>query len=233
VTGPTRLRAFRPIDSLGRAVVILLGIDIVGDLANIIVTFVEMRLLQRFRRGEPVSVTEVVRAIDRSAAVGLVILVVFVVSGIVWLVWQHRAQANLHAAGVQRLRFTPGWAVGWWFVPFANLVKPFQTVRELWKASDPATHDRLEAKTWPVVGWWWGGYLAFNVLDAIASAYFGDESATVDPLITGDQVSIVGDILSIVTAILAIMIVRSIVERQSRLPMTPAEGGPPPRPDLS
>jgi hypothetical protein len=72
---------------------------------------------------------------------------------------------------VERLRFTPGWAVGWWFVPFANLVKPFQTVRELWKASDPGAPDWWGSETLPVIGWWWGGYVVFNILDGIAGAY--------------------------------------------------------------
>ena len=58
---------------------------------------------------------------------------------IAWCVWQHRAHANLWAFARSGLRFTPGWAVGWWFVPIASLWKPFEAVRELWKASDPGS----------------------------------------------------------------------------------------------
>ena len=57
-----------------------------------------------------------------------------VVTGIVWLVWQHRSQSNLRRQGCG-LAFTPGWAVGWWLIPMANLWKPFQATRELHKAS--------------------------------------------------------------------------------------------------
>jgi hypothetical protein len=226
-------RRLRPLDGLGRALVIVLGIGMVGDLANILVTFLEMRILERYQQGEAISDAEIVKALDRSGFVGLVILVLFLVSGILWLVWQHRGHANLHAAGVDRLRFTPGWAVGWWFVPFANIVKPFQTVRELWKASD-GSPQWWETKTWPVIGWWWAGYLVFNVLDGVASAYFADESVTVDSLITGDKLSIAGDVASVATAILAIWIVRSVTRRQSGLEAVRPEvdGFTPPRPDL-
>ena len=227
--GPT----LRPIEGLGRGLVIVLWIGMLGDLANILVTFLEMQVLERYRRGEVASDAEITRALDRSGFVGLVILVLFLVSGILWLVWQHRGHANLHAAGVDGLRFTPGWAVGWWFVPFANLVKPFQTVRELWKASDGSPRWR-ETKTWPVIGWWWSGYLLFNVLDGVASAYFADQAVTVDSLITGDKFSIAGDVGSIATAVLAIWIVRSVARRQEGLgaARSVADGFIPPRPDL-
>jgi hypothetical protein len=227
-------RILHPLAGRARALEVVLWIGMVGDLANIVVTYLEMRLLERYRQGEAISEAEVARALDRSGFVGLVILVLFVVSGVLWLVWQHRGHANLHAAGVDPLRFTPGWAVGWWFVPFANLVKPFQTVRELWKASDGSPRW-WETNTWPVIGWWWAGYLVFNLLDAVASMYFADDALTVDSLITGDKASIAGDVGSIATAVLAIWIVRSVTRRQSALTAaTPMEDAfTPPRPDLS
>jgi hypothetical protein len=225
-------RSLRPLEGPGRALVIVLWIGIVGDLANILVTFLEMRVLERYWRGEAIPDAEIESALDRSGFVGLIILVVFLVSGILWLVWQYRGHANLYAAGVDRLRITPGWAVGWWFVPFANLVKPFQSVRELWKASEGSA-QWWETKTWPVIGWWWAGYLVFNILDVVASAYFADESVTVDSLITGDKISIAGDVGSIATAILAIWIVRSVIRRQVDLEVRPVSNGfIPPRPDL-
>src|SRR5687768_18560933 len=49
---------------------------------------------------------------------------VFVVSIITVALWIHRAHANLTEVGHDSLEFTPGWAVGWYFIPFANLVKP-------------------------------------------------------------------------------------------------------------
>jgi heme/copper-type cytochrome/quinol oxidase subunit 2 len=42
-----------------------------------------------------------------------------------FLIWEYRAYKNLSALNAQNLEHSPGWAVGWWFIPFANLVKPF------------------------------------------------------------------------------------------------------------
>ena len=173
-----------------------------------------------------------VRAIDRSGAVGITILVLFVVTGIVWLVWQHQSQTNLRTTGIRSLHFTPGWAVGWWFIPIANFWKPFQAMRELFKAS--AGGDRWwEVPTPALVGWWWAGWIAFNLMDGLASTFFSGDEVSVRAYITGDRFSIAGDLLSTATAILAILVVREVIRRQAALRSPPVFAGDvPPRPDL-
>lgn len=49
--------------------------------------------------------------------------------------WIYRANSNARALGAREMAFTPGGAVGWYFVPIANLWKPYQAMREIWKAS--------------------------------------------------------------------------------------------------
>ncbi len=56
-----------------------------------------------------------------------------------FLMWLFRTYKNLEPLGSENIRFTPGWSVGWWFIPFANLVMPFKAVRGVWSESDPAT----------------------------------------------------------------------------------------------
>jgi hypothetical protein len=58
--------------------------------------------------------------------------VAFIVLGMVFLTWVHRLSAQLHAQTEMDMAYSPGWAVGWFFVPFANLFKPFQVMNELW-----------------------------------------------------------------------------------------------------
>jgi hypothetical protein len=62
-------------------------------------------------------------------------LITMIVAAVLFLVWLHRITANGPALGGAELRFTPGWAVGWWFVPFANLVRPIQVLSEAWRTS--------------------------------------------------------------------------------------------------
>jgi uncharacterized protein DUF4328 len=216
---------------IGRAVTILLAATIVGDLANIGVTIAELATLRRYRDGTA-SDLEVVRAIDRSGAVGITILVLAVVTGIVWLVWQHRSQSNLREAGIRGLAFTPGWAVGWWLIPIANLWKPFQATRELHKAS--AGGERWwEAPTPALLGWWWAGWIVFNVMDGVASGFFAGDDVSIGSYMVGDRFSIAGDLLSTATAVLAIIVVREVIRRQATLRSAPVFASDvPPRPDL-
>ncbi len=52
------------------------------------------------------------------------------VTPILYLMWLHRVVRQLNAWG-REVGATPGWAVGCWFVPFVNLVKPFRVVRSI------------------------------------------------------------------------------------------------------
>jgi hypothetical protein len=223
-------RSFKRIDGLSRVLRALLTIGIVVDVVNIVVTFLEIQTLERFKTVF-VGLQEVNDAFDRSRVVGIVVAVAYLSTILVWLIWQHRGQSNLHALAIPRLTFSPGWAVGWWLIPVANLWKPFQTVRELWKASDGDERWR-GSPTWSVIGWWWACWVVFNILYNTTIRLYGSASATVDSYIIGDRISIVGDLVSVVAAVLAISIVRSVTDRQTRLEQVVADRTVPARPDI-
>jgi len=223
-------RPFRSSRTLATAVVVLLGVNAAVAIVMIGLRLAERGLLQRAARGQLPSVHEAARSDDRIAAVAGIELGLVLLTAIVWVVWQYRAQANLHAVGVPHLRYTPGWAAGWWFVPFANLVKPFQTVRELWKASGAEDADGWSRRpTWPVIGWWWASWLLSGVVARVGvAAVQGAE--TIDAFLFGNLWLTVSEVTVIVAAILAIVIVRSVDERQGRLPTRPREHPFPPLP---
>jgi uncharacterized protein DUF4328 len=225
-----RPRPFRSARTLGAAVVVLLAAQLAVLAVIVVLRVLEIGLLARIARGELVTPAEADRSDDRVAAAGVTWAVLLAVTGIVWLVWQHRSHANLHAARLSQLRTTPGWAVGWWLIPLANLVKPFQTVRELWKASG-GEPEWWRIPTWPVIGWWWASWVATAVLGRVTATLFRD-ARTVDALGAASRWSLVTTAGSIVAAILAIGIVRSVVRRQEALPEVVARPAPlPPRPD--
>jgi hypothetical protein len=224
-------RSFERVDGLSRVLSTLLVIGIVGDVVNIVVTFLEIQTLERFQNGLT-SIQGVDDAFDRSRVVGIGVIVVYLGAVVVWLVWQHRGQSNLVALAVPRLTFTPGWAVGWWLIPIANLWKPFQTMRELWKASD-GDEAWWRSPTWPVIGWWWACWVVFNILYNTTIRFYGSVSATVRSYIIGDRFSIAGDLVSIVAGVLAISIVRSVTDRQAGLERIVADRiAVPARPDI-
>jgi hypothetical protein len=87
-----------------------------------------------------------------------------------FLVWFSRSYRNLRALGAEGLEYSPGVAIGWWFVPVVNCWKPFQVAVEIWRASDPAAAkndfaSRAGMPTPALLAIWWMGWLTALVLD--------------------------------------------------------------------
>lgn len=74
------------------------------------------------------------------------------------LMWTYRTNKNCRGFGAQGMRFTPGWTVGWHFVPVMNLFRPYQVMQEIWKVStDPVTWQKQAGSL--LIKWWWFVYL--------------------------------------------------------------------------
>jgi hypothetical protein len=219
--------SIRPTRRIADAVVALLATQVFLLGAEALALLNRISLAERAREGHFVTLAEVDQANTLVVASAVVWFVLFAVTGIVWCVWQHRAQRNAIELAYGKLEFTPGWAVGWWFVPFANLVKPFQTVRELWKASHGGHNGRV-VTTWSVIGWWWGLWLGASVLGRFIAR--GGSLRSPSDVIRHDTWEIVASGVTVVAAILAIKIVRSVVALQERAVAPPVLGPLPPMP---
>ena len=79
---------------------------------------------------------------------------IWLITAILVLTWIHRANHNARQLGAAGMHFTPGWAVGWHFVPIAWFWKPYQAMTEIWRASrNPA--DWRDEPVSPLLRWWW------------------------------------------------------------------------------
>ena len=85
--------------------------------------------------------------------------------------WIYRASANAHSLS-EAMTISPGWSVGWYFIPIANLFKPYQAMKETWLASHSGAY--VDARLLP---WWWGLWIVTNVLGNISMRMELDGSA--------------------------------------------------------
>ncbi|MGI8669037.1 MAG: DUF4328 domain-containing protein [Aridibacter sp.] len=141
-----------------------------------------------------------------------------IVTVVFFLMWLHRAYKNLLALKAQHLEFSPGWAVGWWFIPLANLVKPFQVVRELWNESDPEFDEEFgflasDLGTPAIIGFWWATFLISGIIFRVSGSLI-DNNGNMSPEFP--IVLLVGAIINAVAAFLAIIIVKKITEKQEQ-----------------
>jgi len=91
---------------------------------------------------------------------------VMVLAAIPVLGWFFRARTNLARAGHADLAYSPGWATFSFLVPFANLVVPYRSARELWHRSHGEdVYQSLAAV--PQVSTWWTCLLAGGLIVAI------------------------------------------------------------------
>lgn len=106
---------------------------------------------------------------EAEAAMILAQLALFAGTVIVFLIWLYRAEVNARALGAQDMMVSPGWAVGWFFIPLVHLVMPFMAVRELWKASATPRDWQLTPVS-PVIALWWACWLGTVISGNIAFA---------------------------------------------------------------
>ena len=95
--------------------------------------------------------------------------------GIIFLVWIYRSYKTLRQFYQPGdIRFTPGWAVGWFFIPIASLFKPYQVMRELFNKSQPADETQRFRHGGTATAWWWGLTLVSFFVARVAGK-IGDE----------------------------------------------------------
>lgn len=101
-----------------------------------------------------------------SLLIATLALAAFILTAIAFLVWFYRTRANLPALGIGDARWSPGWAVGWWFIPVMSLFRPYQVAFEICKASDPqATPADWRARPAPsLLAWWWAFGISVELL---------------------------------------------------------------------
>jgi hypothetical protein len=137
----------------------------------------------------------------------------FVLSVVMVSRWIYRAHANLRDAGIEGLEFTPAWAVGSYFVPIANLFKPFQAMRELWTTchgqNDSFGHEApYEVKAW------WGTWVTGNILSSVSLRIAALGEGRSGSAAASNILDVGSTVLLIAAALLLMKLIKSITEAQ-------------------
>lgn len=153
------------------------------------------------------------------SAIGLVMIPVLVFIPFSFLQWQYRAVANLIAVGKNGIQILPGWSIGFYFVPILNLIRPYQSIKEIWIG-----YQFLELRTIHGQGfeapsifrWWWGFWLLSRISDNISQLIL-EEADTLQKIIDGNYYFIFEEIFLAILGLLALSIISPIQEKQAEL----------------
>jgi hypothetical protein len=144
-----------------------------------------------------------------------------IVTGITFLKWIYRAYKNIQGFGAEGLRFSPGWAVGYYFIPILSLIRPVQVMSEIWRASDDPRNWPRRPGSWLIASWWTLFLLYTGVTQVSLEIAF--QASTNDQWTLAAVLAILGDLFSIPLSIAALQLVTEVYRRQRAL----VEGGSP------
>jgi hypothetical protein len=134
-------------------------------------------------------------------------VVALLITGVAWLMWQHRAQRILGMLQDGATRFTPGTAVGWWLVPIANLFMPYRTMSELYRGSaSPSSRSARSRGPMVLLALWFVTFIATAILGRVVRTM--DDS--VDELVVRSRLLLATDLCYLFAAAMAIGLVRLI-----------------------
>ncbi len=181
------------------------------------VDLAELLLLARASAGDSVEAVERTAQVQTARALANAQLLIFLATAAAFLNWLYQARVNLRAFGVRRLSYPRSWVVAGFLIPAVNLFRPYQVVREVWRASDPASVDPFlwrELRVPQLVLVWWCAFLAYALLEVLAHATDISTALSFARLQMSAALRICADIAAGGAAALGTLLVRSTTEAQ-------------------
>lgn len=215
-----------PVESRAKIAVVLLAVSILIDL---VAAWSDYELASFVSGITSTGVGDVGRGeqIDqRQALIGMMQVGLLIVTAVFFLRWFRRTYENLRRGGLTGMQWTTGWAIGGFFVPILNLVRPYQIGQEIWKGSlhlerlkigqtDPDWQGHSTGKPVQV---WWALFILMSVIGNVSGRLML-QAENANSILTAAYVTLVSDIISPVAAVATITMIRSITEMQEKARM--------------
>lgn len=132
----------------------------------------------------------------------------FLATVVAFCIWTYQAARNAKGLSSIPQKMSPGWTVGWYFVPFANFWKPFQGMREIWwRSAWPQTKYAP-----PILNIWWILWIALSLIDKVVGRLFRAED--LELLATANAAMMVVQLAWLAPTIILVWIVDRVTRMQ-------------------
>ena len=138
---------------------------------------------------------------------------VFMANVVMFLVWLHGAVSNHLALGAEGQEYTPGWSVGYFFVPVVNLVLPYLVMREVWTTSHRLADPSRPSHLWPVLAWW-VLYLLSSIVLSVAAHVLGGHTHDLLHILHAQRVEVAGFGLRLASMALFVRMIWTVTRLQ-------------------
>jgi hypothetical protein len=240
----------------GFAVTLTILLSIVAVL-YFVAFFIELAYLDAANKylGGDGSLTDVEDLGAGRAGFQLITGLVHAVAAGFFIAWMYRAYRNLQRTSVVGLRYDAGWAIGAWFIPIFNWIRPKQMIDDVWRAGESGVEVRdaswRERHASPLLHWWWALFIGGSILFAIGTVVGFNVDAAIEGRVNyadeRDAATVFAPAMLCLVgaAILACIVIRRITERDDAVraavfaqpptehALAAASGPPPPPPPPS
>ncbi len=162
--------------------------------------------------GDEVSEASFAMLERRGSEMELIAGCLLVACAVMFCLWTYRVAKNAAAMGA-RLTISPGWSVGYYFIPIVSWWMPYSAMTQVWDASDPDPRsDPYQSHSHALLLGWWLSWLASRGVHLVVSRW--EEPA--DAQAWADQITLgfVGLAVEAVAVVLAITLVWKLTRRQ-------------------
>jgi hypothetical protein len=235
LTSTTSYRSARP---LALVLCILLLANAAVYLLGIVSALAQFGMLNEAASAGVFTAEQARAKVLRDGLIALLSAPVYLITIAFFCLWLHRAYSNLTALAnpESHLEYSPGWAVGGFFIPVMHLYLPYRATAEIWRKSDPAIRTQDDYMfsapgTAAFVLLWWIFWIACLVLDGVYGQLYNSAS-TPGQLLLVTKMGIVAQAVALVAAVLGALVVHGITRRQDErskhVVFTPHLPPPPP-----
>ena len=208
---------YKDLSSLFGTLILLLKVTILISLIATISSIFEVKLINDMTTGnfDYSTIEDRANANDiRQQLIGIIQFSLFIITGIVFLRWIYFTNSNSRSLGASGMQFTPGWSIGYYFVPFLNLYKPYRAMKEIWKTSkDPQNWEIL--KTPSLFPQWWTLWIISSFLGNM-SFRLSMKAEELNELLVSSAVTLASGLVDIPLTLIAIKMVSQIFKMQMK-----------------
>lgn len=122
------------------------------------------------------------------------------------IIWSFRAHRATRQPGTWPRSWTPGWSIGGWFIPFANIVIPKLVLTETEKIA-LSNDQRERSEDWPnrpslSIGWvWWISFVVGTGVFVVGGGMFDDPEGNPSTWQTGYWLVAIGSVALLTSCI--------------------------------
>ena len=128
-------------------------------------TMLDIEALERITNGSMAPGSDVGSSSRRQLILDQYKFYMFILCVFLFSRWTYLMSLNAHNVGGHYMRYTPTWAVLWYFIPLANLWKPYQSIKEIARVFSTRKVQNLKQSKRPLIlPIWWTLWVAYNHL---------------------------------------------------------------------